>query len=69
MNTTAPGVFDTPLLGAVPESRKSLAAGIPVPKRLGRPDDFALLASQLIENPYVNAETVGLDGALRMAPR
>jgi NAD(P)-dependent dehydrogenase (short-subunit alcohol dehydrogenase family) len=70
VNTIAPGVFDTPLLGALPEeTRDSLAAGIPFPSRLGQPDDFALLACQLVENPYVNGETIRLDGALRMAPK
>jgi NAD(P)-dependent dehydrogenase (short-subunit alcohol dehydrogenase family) len=70
VNTIAPGVFDTPLLGALPEeNRNALAAGVPFPSRLGRPDDYALLACQLLENPYVNGETIRLDGALRMAPK
>jgi NAD(P)-dependent dehydrogenase (short-subunit alcohol dehydrogenase family) len=70
VNTIAPGVFDTPLLGALPEeNRNALAAGVPFPSRLGRPEDYALLACHLLENPYVNGETIRLDGALRMAPK
>jgi hypothetical protein len=49
--------------------RESLAADIPHPHRLGAPDDYALLVTQIIANPYLNAETIRLDGALRMAPR
>jgi NAD(P)-dependent dehydrogenase (short-subunit alcohol dehydrogenase family) len=68
--TIAPGVFDTPLLGALPEEKRSaLAAGVPFPSRLGTPDDFALLACQILENPYLNGETIRLDGALRMPPK
>lgn len=68
--TIAPGVFDTPLLGGLPEeTRDALAAGIPFPSRLGTPDDFALLACQIAENPYLNGETIRLDGALRMPPK
>jgi len=68
--TIAPGVIDTPLLGTLPEDvRSSLAAGIPFPKRLGKPADFARLALHCIENPYLNGEVVRLDGALRMPPR
>lgn len=68
--TIAPGVFDTPLLAALPpENRDALGAGVPFPRRLGRPADFGLLACQIAENPYLNGETIRLDGALRMAPR
>ena len=68
--TIAPGVFDTPLLAALPqENRDALGAGVPFPPRLGLPADFALLACQIAENPYLNGETIRLDGALRMAPK
>jgi NAD(P)-dependent dehydrogenase (short-subunit alcohol dehydrogenase family) len=70
VNTIAPGVFDTPLLGKLAEPvRASLAAGIPFPKRLGRPEEFAQLACHMVQNGHFNGETVRLDGALRMAPR
>lgn len=66
----APGIFDTPLLAGLPESvRASLASQIPEPARLGDPDEFAALACALIENPYMNGETIRIDGAIRMAPR
>ncbi|RMF23627.1 MAG: 3-hydroxyacyl-CoA dehydrogenase [Deltaproteobacteria bacterium] len=68
--TIAPGTFDTPMLGLLPdEQRQALAAGIPFPSRLGRPDEFGALACHIIENPYLNGETIRLDGALRMPPR
>ena len=70
VNTIAPGLFDTPLLAALPEeNRKALGAGIPFPSRLGEPSEFAHLALSIIENPMLNGETVRLDGALRMPPR
>jgi len=70
VNTIAPGVIDTPMLGRLREDiRESLAAAVPHPKRLGDPADFAQLALSLLENSYVNGETVRLDGAIRMAPR
>lgn len=70
VNTILPGIFDTPLLGAVPDNvRTALAAAVPFPKRLGRPDEYASLALQMIENAYFNGEHVRLDGAIRMAPR
>lgn len=66
----APGTFDTPMLGMLPEeSRRALAAGIPFPKRLGRPDEYAALVHHLCENSMLNGETIRLDGALRMAPK
>ena len=66
----APGPFDTPMLGRLPEDRRAaLAAAVPHPSRLGRPDDFASLALQIVENPMLNGETIRLDGALRMAAR
>ncbi len=68
--TIAPGTFDTPMLGALPEeTRQALAAGIPFPSRLGDPAEFAALALHMIENAYLNAETVRIDGALRMPPK
>jgi 3-hydroxyacyl-CoA dehydrogenase / 3-hydroxy-2-methylbutyryl-CoA dehydrogenase len=68
--TIAPGLFDTPLLAALPaEAREALGAGIPFPSRLGQPDDFARLALHMVENSYLNGETVRLDGALRMPPK
>ncbi len=68
--TIAPGLVDTPLLAGLPEeARTALAAGIPFPKRLGRPDDFARLALAVVEHGYLNGETIRMDGALRMAPR
>lgn len=68
--TIAPGTFDTPILQRVkPEVREGLAAAIPHPRRLGRPNEFAMLAQQIIENPMLNGETIRLDGAIRMPPR
>lgn len=68
--TIAPGLFLTPLLGALPQqAQDSLAAAIPFPRRLGDADEFASLALHMIDNPYLNGEVVRLDGSLRMAPR
>jgi len=68
--TIAPGLFETPLLGELPEeARASLAQNIPYPARLGRPDEFARLVLAMIDNDYLNGETVRLDGALRMQAR
>ena len=68
--TIAPGTFDTPMLAMLPEpARQALAAGIPFPRRLGRPDDFAALIEHLVSNPYLNGEVIRLDGALRMPPK
>jgi NAD(P)-dependent dehydrogenase (short-subunit alcohol dehydrogenase family) len=68
--TIAPGLFDTPLLAALPqEARDSLGATIPFPPRLGRPEEFAHLTCAIAENPMLNGEVIRLDGALRMAPR
>ncbi len=67
VNTIAPGVFLTPLLGELPEeSRRSLAADIPFPARLGDPDEFADAVLFCVANGYINGETIRLDGALRM---
>jgi 3-hydroxyacyl-CoA dehydrogenase / 3-hydroxy-2-methylbutyryl-CoA dehydrogenase len=66
----APGTFDTPLLAALPEeSREALAAAVPFPSRLGRPDEFAALVAHIVENEMLNGEVIRLDGALRMPPR
>ncbi|HEX5929356.1 MAG TPA: SDR family NAD(P)-dependent oxidoreductase [Solirubrobacterales bacterium] len=68
--TIAPGLFDTPLLAALPEeARTALGAGIPFPSRLGRPEEYARLVLEIAANPMLNGETVRLDGALRMPPK
>jgi 3-hydroxyacyl-CoA dehydrogenase / 3-hydroxy-2-methylbutyryl-CoA dehydrogenase len=68
--TIAPGTFDTPLLGALPqEARAELGAAIPFPRRLGKPAEFAALALQIVDNSMLNGEVIRLDGALRMPPR
>ncbi len=68
--TIAPGLFDTPLLAALPEeAREALGAGIPFPSRLGRPAEYAQLVEQIVANPMLNGETIRLDGALRMPPK
>jgi NAD(P)-dependent dehydrogenase (short-subunit alcohol dehydrogenase family) len=68
--TIAPGVMDTPLLGRLRKDiRAGLEASVPQPERLGRPDEFGQLACQILENSYLNGETIRLDGAIRMAPR
>jgi NAD(P)-dependent dehydrogenase (short-subunit alcohol dehydrogenase family) len=70
VNTILPGIFDTPLLATAPENvRAALAASVPFPKRLGRPEEFAQLAESIIANAYLNGECIRLDGAIRMAPR
>jgi NAD(P)-dependent dehydrogenase (short-subunit alcohol dehydrogenase family) len=70
VNTIAPGLFDTPLLAALPqESRDALGQTIPFPKRLGLPGEYAQLAVHIVENVMLNGETIRLDGALRMAPK
>lgn len=68
--TIAPGLFDTPLLAALPdEARASLGAQVPHPARLGRPGEYALMVTQIIANPMLNGETIRLDGAIRMQAR
>jgi NAD(P)-dependent dehydrogenase (short-subunit alcohol dehydrogenase family) len=70
VNTIAPGTFDTPLLGALPqEARDELGKAIPFPQRLGDPAEFAALAVHIAENAMLNGETIRLDAALRMPPR
>lgn len=70
VNTIAPGIIDTPLLAKLgPEVNASLAAGVPFPQRLGRPDEYAQLVVMIAEHDYLNGETIRMDGALRMAPQ
>ncbi len=70
VNTIAPGIVDTPMLATVSdEYRAGLAAGVPFPSRLARPDEYAQLVTMLAEHDYLNGETVRMDGALRMAPQ
>merc|ERR1712194_503220 len=65
--TIAPGLFMTPMLAGLPEeAMKELAKGVPFPKRLGNPDEYAHLVQVIIENPMMNGEVIRLDGALRM---
>ncbi|UER55225.1 SDR family NAD(P)-dependent oxidoreductase [Kineosporiaceae bacterium SCSIO 59966] len=68
--TIAPGIVETPMLSTVSEEfRASLAAGVPFPQRLGRPDEYAQLALAIIDHDYLNGEVIRMDGALRMGPR
>ena len=70
VNAIAPGVFHTPLVEGLPqEAQDSLAANIPNPKRLGRPEEFAKLVWHIIENNYINGETIRIDASLRMQPK
>jgi NAD(P)-dependent dehydrogenase (short-subunit alcohol dehydrogenase family) len=70
VNTILPGLFNTPLLqGALEKVKEALAASVPFPKRLGDPSEYAELATFMITNGYMNAESVRIDGAIRMAPR
>jgi NAD(P)-dependent dehydrogenase (short-subunit alcohol dehydrogenase family) len=68
--TVAPGIFDTPMLAAMPESiRESLGQQVPFPSRLGRPAEYAALVCHIFENEMLNGEVIRLDGAIRMAPK
>ena len=68
--TIAPGLFDTPMLQGLPDpARRSLAAQVPMPSRLGDPAEFGALVRHICENPMLNGEVIRLDGAIRMAPR
>lgn len=68
--TIAPGIMDTPMMAGLPEAaRESLGKQVPFPSRLGLPEEYALLARHIVENPLLNGETIRLDGALRMGPR
>ena len=70
VNTILPGLFNTPLLQGAPDKvKEALAASVPFPKRLGDPAEYAALAEFMITNGYMNAESVRIDGAIRMAPR
>ena len=67
--TIAPGLFETPMLAALPEdAQKSLGNQVPFPSRLGRPDEYAALVKHIVENQMLNGEVIRLDGAIRMAP-
>lgn len=68
--TIAPGIMETPMLAGLPEAaQESLGQQVPYPARLGRPDEYAALALSIIDNDYLNGETIRLDGAIRMAPK
>ncbi len=70
VNTIAPGLIETPLLGALPENvRESLAQSVLYPKRLGQPAEIAHLAASIVENSYINGECIRMDGGIRMQPR
>ncbi|HJU80590.1 MAG TPA: SDR family oxidoreductase [Acidimicrobiia bacterium] len=70
VNTIAPGIIDTPLLAGLPEpARVSLGEQVLFPKRLGQPEEYAELALMLLTHDYMNAETIRMDGGIRMAPR
>ena len=68
--TIAPGIMETPMLAGLPEAaQQSLGHQVPYPQRLGRPDEYASLALEIVRNGYLNGETIRLDGAIRMAPK
>lgn len=68
--TIAPGLFDTPMMAALPEeARESLGQMVPFPPRLGRPEEYARMARDIVENPMLNGTTIRLDGAIRMQPK
>jgi NAD(P)-dependent dehydrogenase (short-subunit alcohol dehydrogenase family) len=68
--TIAPGVFMTPMLaGMPPEVQQSLGSQVPFPPRLGRPEEYASLVAEILQNQMLNGETIRLDGAIRMQPR
>ncbi|HCO59421.1 MAG TPA: 3-hydroxyacyl-CoA dehydrogenase [Porticoccaceae bacterium] len=70
VNTIAPGIMGTPLLRGMPQKvQDSLAATVPNPARLGEPDEYGRLAAHIVENAYINGETIRIDGAIRMQPR
>jgi NAD(P)-dependent dehydrogenase (short-subunit alcohol dehydrogenase family) len=70
VNTIAPGVFMTPMMAGLPQAAQdSLGASVPFPTRLGQPAEYAALAVHIVENGYINGETIRIDGALRMAPK
>ncbi len=68
--TIAPGIFHTPMMASLsPEVQAALGQAVPFPPRLGRPEEFASLVRQIVENPMLNGEVIRLDGAIRMAPK
>lgn len=68
--TIAPGIMETPMMAGLPDdARASLAEQVPFPHRLGRPEEYASLVLHIVENAYLNGETIRLDGSIRMAPR
>ncbi|MEM5401501.1 3-hydroxyacyl-CoA dehydrogenase [Paraburkholderia unamae] len=68
--TIAPGIFETPMLLGMPkEVQDALGAMVPFPPRLGKPDEYAMLVKQIVENPMLNGEVIRLDGAIRMQPK
>jgi 3-hydroxyacyl-CoA dehydrogenase / 3-hydroxy-2-methylbutyryl-CoA dehydrogenase len=70
VNTIAPGIFDTPLMASLPEAaRESLSQQVPFPPRLGKPEEYARLAQQIVENTMLNAAVIRLDGGIRMGPK
>jgi NAD(P)-dependent dehydrogenase (short-subunit alcohol dehydrogenase family) len=70
VNTIAPGIFWTPMVDGMPDHiQESLSASIPFPSRLGKPEEFAELVAHIMENEYLNGETIRLDGAVRLAPK
>lgn len=70
VTTIAPGIMETPMLKGLPQAAQdSLGQQVPFPSRLGRPDEYAALVQHIVENPYLNGETIRLDGAIRMAPK
>ena len=70
VNTILPGVFKTPMVAMMPPNvQEALGAQVPFPKRLGKAEEYAQLAAFIVETPYLNAESIRLDGGIRMAPR
>lgn len=68
--TIAPGIMETPMLMGLPQAAQdSLGQQVPYPQRLGRPDEYASLVMAIVDNGYLNGETIRLDGAIRMAPK
>jgi len=70
VNTIAPGLIHTPMCDSLPEETvEALAANVPFPPRLGKPDEIARLAQNIVENEYLNGEVIRCDGAIRMQPK
>ena len=66
----APGLFETPMsAGLPPEAKAAIEAGLPFPSRMGKPDEFAMLVQQIVENPILNGEVIRIDSAVRLAPK